>query len=131
MERQQLLVEIDCVMSVDPSEVPEESKFLLEIDFWMIRVTTTERQSYWVHVVCAAVKAGRQAARYKHRGRPAPPTGAMDGKQQADWTAPPLGFSSSDDRGELKVAAGDGCKRRAGRGEYALSDGYNKRRKPD
>jgi hypothetical protein len=61
LERRQLLIEIDRLMSVDPSEVPEESKFLLEIDFRAIRTASTERQSYWVHAVRAAIKAGRAA----------------------------------------------------------------------
>jgi hypothetical protein len=87
-----------------------------------------EQQSYWVHTVCAAVRAGRQAARYKHRGRPAT-AGAMDGKQQPNGAAPPLGFGSTDDHGEWEMS--DGRKRRAGRGAHVLSDGSNKHRKPD
>jgi hypothetical protein len=115
-------------MSIDPSEVPEESKFLLEIDFWAIRVASTERQSYWVHAVRAAVKAGRRAARYKHRDRPTTAR-AVDSKQQFNGAAPPLGFGSTDDRGEWERS--EGRKRRAGRGANVRSDGSNKHRKPD
>jgi hypothetical protein len=54
-------------MRVDLEEVPEESRFLLEIDFQQIRHERTKKQSYWVHAIRAAVKAGRCAKRYKHR----------------------------------------------------------------
>jgi hypothetical protein len=128
MERRQLLVEIDRLMSIDPSDVPEGSKFLLEIDFRAIRVASTERQSYWVHAVRAAVKAGRRAAQYKHRDGPAPAR-EEDGKQRFNAAAPPLGFGSTDDCGEWETS--EGRKRRAGRGSHVLSDGSNKRRKPD
>jgi hypothetical protein len=50
-ESRKLLVEIDRLMSIDPLEVPEENKFLLEIDFRAILVASTECQSYWVHAV--------------------------------------------------------------------------------
>jgi hypothetical protein len=128
MERRQLLVEIDRLMSIDPSDVPEESKFLLEIDFWAIPVASTERQSYWVHAVRAAVKSGRRAAHYKHRDRLAPAR-EEDSKQRFNAAAPPLGFGSTDDCGEWETS--EGRKRRAGRGAKVLSDGSNKRRKPD
>jgi hypothetical protein len=130
LERRKLLVEIDRLMSIDPSEVPDESKFLLEIDFRAIRVASTERQSYWVHAVRAAVKAGRRAARYGHRRRRDSAEQAT-GRQEVDLTMPPCGFGSTDERMDQTGSAVDGRKRRAGRGESVLSDGSNKRRKPD
>jgi hypothetical protein len=45
-ERRELLQEIDRFMRVDPEEVPEESRFLLEIDFRQFRHERTEKQSY-------------------------------------------------------------------------------------
>jgi hypothetical protein len=36
-ERRELLLEIDCCIHVSPDEVPEESKFLLEVDFARLR----------------------------------------------------------------------------------------------
>ena len=50
-ERKTLLREIDTYMHLSPEEVPDESKFLLEIDFKQIRTASTEKQSYWVHAV--------------------------------------------------------------------------------
>ena len=43
-----------------PEAVPEESKFLLEIDFQQIRTAATEKQSYWVQAMRAAIHAGRR-----------------------------------------------------------------------
>jgi hypothetical protein len=120
MERRELLVEIDRLMSLDPSEVPEESKFLLEIDFWAIRVASMERQSYWVHAVWAAVKAGRCAAQYAHHDRQGP-RATPPGEQQLDMTRPPFGFGLTDERGERSWQ----------RRTCVVSDGSNKRRKPD
>ena len=62
LERQSLLREIEQYLSVSPApeDVPEDSRFLLEIDFQSIRTAATESQSYWVHAMRAAVKAGRR-----------------------------------------------------------------------
>jgi hypothetical protein len=129
-ECRKLLVEIDHLMLIDPSEVPEENKFLLEIDFRAILVASTERQSYWVHAVRAAVKAGRRATRYAHHGRQGSKKQST-GTQQVDLTMPPLGFGSKDERVKREEGAVEGRKRRADRGDHVLSDGSNKRRKPD
>ena len=60
LERQTLLREIDKYISMSPNDVPEESKFLLEIDFQQIRTASTEKQSYWVHAMRAAIHARRR-----------------------------------------------------------------------
>lgn len=65
-ERKKLVVEIDSIMALDPSQVPEESGFLLEIYFQDIKMASTKKQSYWVHAVWAAVKVGPRVAKYKH-----------------------------------------------------------------
>lgn len=57
-ERQQLLLEIDRLMSLSPEDVPEESKFLLEVVFARLKTGEISTQHYWVHVVKAAVAAG-------------------------------------------------------------------------
>jgi hypothetical protein len=46
-------------------------------------------------------------------------------------TRPPLGFGSTDERDEHGANGVVERKRGAGRGENVLSDGSNKRRKPD
>jgi hypothetical protein len=58
-ERRKLLLEIDCLIHVLPEDVPEESKFLLEVDFARLRKGKLTTQHYWVHAVKAAVVAGR------------------------------------------------------------------------
>jgi hypothetical protein len=57
-------------MRLPPDEVPEESKFLLEIDFTKLRHKSTEKQSYWVHAVWAAVTAGRRRVFAARRRQP-------------------------------------------------------------
>jgi hypothetical protein len=59
-ERRQLLLEIDRLASLTPEEVPEESKYLLEVDFARLVTGEVTMQHYWVHAVKAAVVAGRQ-----------------------------------------------------------------------
>ncbi len=59
-ERRELLLEIDRLIHVPPEEVPEESKFLLELDFTRLRNGELTTQHYWVHAVKAAVVAGRR-----------------------------------------------------------------------
>jgi hypothetical protein len=41
--------------------VADESKFLLEIDFQQLQESNTTEQSYWVHAMKAAVRAGRRS----------------------------------------------------------------------
>jgi hypothetical protein len=57
-ERHKLLHKIDHYMHLPPNEVPAESKFLLEIDFTQLCHHSTEKQSYWMHAIRAAVTAG-------------------------------------------------------------------------
>lgn len=70
-ERQHLLRQIDHLTDMDSASVPEESRFLLEIDFEQLRVGMTETQRYWVHAIQAAFKAGRRTAqrRQGHRSQ--------------------------------------------------------------
>lgn len=56
-ERRQLLLEIDRLMHLKPEDLPEESKFLLEVDFARLRNGESTSQHYWVHAVKAAVSA--------------------------------------------------------------------------
>lgn len=59
-ERQQMLLEIDQVLQLSPEDVPEESRFLLEIDFSAMRFADTTAQNYWVHAVKVAMVAQRR-----------------------------------------------------------------------
>lgn len=75
-ERRDLLREIDALAEMDPALVPDESKFLLEIDFSHLKGDHTEKQRYWVRGMKAAIKAGRRRAAsssLRHRISPADP----------------------------------------------------------
>ncbi len=50
---------LDKLIDTPPEEVPEGSKYLLELDYSDLYITTFERQSYWV----LAMKAARRAVR--------------------------------------------------------------------
>ena len=49
-------------LDTDPRDVPEESRYLLEIDPEEIMDTTSHRQSYWLLAMKAARCAGRRTA---------------------------------------------------------------------
>ena len=124
LERQSLLREIDKFLSVSPEDVPEESRFLLEIDFQSIRTAATESQSYWVHAMRAAVKAGRRVASGRRKRRRVI---VAHSNQPAEIVIPIGSEDDSDDlRGGL-AAAGFNLTGGAG----SVSDKSNKRRKPD
>ena len=59
-ERRDLLLEIDRLIHLSPDDIPEESKFLLEVDFARLRGGELTTQHYWVHAVKAAVLAGKR-----------------------------------------------------------------------
>ena len=56
--RETVLAEVDRLAEVDTILLPENSKYLLEIDFSSLRRDPLEKQSYWVLVMKAAVRAG-------------------------------------------------------------------------
>ena len=57
--REKVLTDIRHLMDTDPDEVPESSRYLLELDFTQLSNSGYEHQAYWV----VAVKAARQAGR--------------------------------------------------------------------
>ncbi len=59
-KRRDVLLEVDRLMEVDPSELPQESKFLLEMDFSSLLRSPMDKQSYWVRAMKAAWKDGRR-----------------------------------------------------------------------
>ena len=70
-ERRNLLLEIDKLLQLSPEEVPEDSQFLLEIDFSYLRYAGTTTQNYWVHAVKATVVAGKRRTFLQRRLRAA------------------------------------------------------------
>jgi hypothetical protein len=123
VERRRLLREIEHYMTLPPDEVPEESKFLLEIDFSKLRHESTEKQSYWVHAVRAAVTAGRRRAFASRRRRPLI-TSSVPAR------CPPVQFGPSDIRPAPTSQTVAPTARRSKR-PGSFTDPSNKRRKPD
>jgi hypothetical protein len=66
-ERQQVLEEMDPLAEADPANIPQESQFLLEMDFSSLLCSFFERQSYWVMVMKAARRVGRRTVVHQSR----------------------------------------------------------------
>jgi len=64
--RETVLAEIDRLAEVDPILLPENSKYLLEIDFSALHRDPLDKQSYWVLAMKAAVKAGQRTVARSH-----------------------------------------------------------------
>jgi hypothetical protein len=122
-ERRQLLLEIDRLASLRPEEVPEESKFLLEVDFARMVAGDVSAQHYWVHAVKAALVAGRRRTFLARRRRSAP-----SGRRPVLTERPPIPYGTTDDT--LTAIGLAGLKRSHG-GSGSLDDKSNKRRRPD
>jgi hypothetical protein len=58
-QQRDLLGEVDSLLNTPLEEVPEGSKYLLELDFLTLYNASFEQQSYWVLAVKAAQRAGR------------------------------------------------------------------------
>jgi hypothetical protein len=59
-QRKDLLQELDKLINTPPEEVPEGSRYLLELDYLDLYNTSFEHQSYWVLAMKAARRAGRR-----------------------------------------------------------------------
>ena len=68
-QRLDVLEQIEELMDMDPRDIPEDSKFLLEFDFDRLRTSDLENQQYWVFAVQAARKAGKRAAALGRRAK--------------------------------------------------------------
>jgi hypothetical protein len=90
-ERRQLLLEIDRLMHLSPENLPEESKFLLEVDFAKLHGRELTSQHYWVHAVKAAVAAHRRKS-FLQRRRTAAPFGCRPATVE-----PPIPYGNHDD----------------------------------
>ena len=119
LERRSLLRAIEQYMSISPEEVPEESRFLLEIDFQSIRTAATESQAYWVHAMRAAVKAGRRVPSGRRKRRRVSSAGTTREVS--------LSFIQGDEE-EIGVAAAGSI---PPTGSGSINDKSNKRKRPD
>ena len=69
--RLEILQKISDLASVQASDIPESSQFLLEINFRGLILSNLDRQTYWVAAMQAAIKAGRRTGNrtWKRTGR--------------------------------------------------------------
>jgi hypothetical protein len=105
---------------VAPEEVPEESKFLLEVDFARLCKGDLTSQHYWVHAVKAAVKAGQRKGFLRRRA--APPLVMLTSGQ------PPIPFAPTDDTSQTDRGT---AQKRVHKGSGSIDDMSNKHRRPD
>ena len=122
-ERRELLLEIDRLIHVAPEDVPEESKFLLEVDFARLRQGDMISQHYWVHAVKAAVVAGKRRTFLQRRRRAAasPSTTVVP-------LTPMIPFASTD---VVNHTERQQARKRHHLGSGSIQDAANKRRRPD
>ena len=118
-----MLLEIDRLTQLTPEDVPEDSKFLLEIDFSTLRYADTGTQNYWVHAVKAAVVAGSRRTFLQRRRQ----TSTSSGRGKQSSISPPIPYGSNDDRSSGPSTLG----KHSRHGSGDILDGSNKRRKPD
>ena len=109
-------------MQLPPEDIPEESRFLLEIDFSKLQNDSTAKQSYWVHAIKAAVTAGRRRVFVARRRWPL-------ASQPTFVQRPPVDFGSTDVRPVSTTQPVAPAARPKRSGSY--TDPSNKRRKPD
>jgi hypothetical protein len=119
-----LLLEIDRLMHLSPDDLPEESEFLLEVDFARLRGGELTLQHHWVHAVKAAVLA-HQRKSFLTRRRTAAPSG-----RRRVSVEPPVPYGEHDDIGATSSSSLSGAKR-CHSGSGSIDNKSNKRRRPD
>ena len=67
----QVLQKIAELADVGPEAIPEESRFLLEVDFQKLILDRSDRQKYWVAAMKAAIRVGQHSGpnRWKRQSR--------------------------------------------------------------
>ena len=63
LQRQKVLMEIDRLSQLNPSDLPLGSRYLLEIDFSTPQNSSLIKQSYWILAMKAAICAGQRVQR--------------------------------------------------------------------
>jgi hypothetical protein len=110
-------------MTLTPEDVPEDSKFLLEVDFAWLRTGDITGQHYWVHAVKAAVMAGRRKTFLSRRRRAAPSC-----RRPTTLDQPPVPYGAADD---TTTSIKGTARKRSHGGSGSTDDASNKLRLPD
>ena len=59
-KREEILGEIDELAHMDPADIPESRRYLLEMDFTALQRAPIDTQSYWLLSMKSAIRAGRR-----------------------------------------------------------------------
>jgi len=125
--RQEVLEEVDRLMDTNPDDIPQESQYLLEMDFTTLYNSSFERQSYWVLAMKAARRAGR---RVSHNARS---KGASHRRRQATPHKSRVVYDFSRDLALMnqELQLGSYSIKRPHHSHTDSTNPSNKRRKPD
>lgn len=58
--QEDMMLEIERLMSIPPSHLPSDARYLLELDLDTLATASPERQAYWLYAMKAARRAGRR-----------------------------------------------------------------------
>ena len=131
-QRKDLLRELDRLIDTPPEEVPDGSRYLLELDYSDLYNATFERQSYWVLAMKAARQAGRRTQVRQYAPGRLRRSHSQSHNNQRNRRAPRYNFTNEDIRmdRELGLIPRHNKRRSAVATEAAYAS--NKRlRKPD
>ena len=131
-QRKDLLRELDRLIDTPPEEVPEGSRYLLELDYSDLYNASFEQQSYWVLAMKAARRAGRRARSRRHAARISRRLRPPKLRDSRNKQLPCYDFTNEDARmeRELGLISRHNKRRSASASEAAYAS--NKRlRKPD
>ena len=134
-----VITEIAELSNSRPEDIPEESKFLLEVEMFTLDSSSLTQQEYWIKAMTAALSAGRRSSRpWKRRcTQPTQPPHSQNralAKQRRDvyrfkWRIRSILRQMQED---LDLSYGSWRSKRVRVTDDALTNGSNKRlRKPD
>ena len=131
-KRKDLLRELDKLIDTSPDEVPEGSRYLLELDYSELYNSSFENQSYWVLAMKAARRAGLREnhlrRRYSRKRRSIP--GTLSGRPKRH--RPRFDFTQANEQMECELGLIPRHNKRAQQSATDATNSSNKRlRKPD
>jgi hypothetical protein len=131
-----VLEEIANLATTSPEDIPEASRFLLEIDLINIDKSPLTQQEYWIAAMTAAISAGRRCARphHLHRTRIRSPPNSESLRLRRDMHRAERRMTSllNQMREDTDLTYGKWRLKRLWSGNDTVDNGSNKRlRKPD
>ena len=124
--------ELDGLIDTPPDEVPEGSRYLLELDYSDLYNALFERQSYWVLAMKAAHRAGRRAHVRQQASRTTRRRHSRNLNDRTNRRAPRYDFTNDDTRMERELGLLPKRNKRMSACATEAASASNKRlRKPD